>query len=169
MVNKRKIDKRRMYYFAYGSNLNLSQMYKRCTSARLEYQGYLPHYDMEFLGSNRRGNGVMNIYPSEGKDIYGAIFSITKSDLKALDIYEGYPSLYIRKEIPIKIIGDDGDLTGELSCITYFMNKDMNKFKMCPPSEYYFLTILQGYKDCCLPNTNYMKHIRTNFKISIEV
>lgn len=40
-----------------------------------------------------------DIDESEGEAVSGLLWSITKKDLQALDYYEGYPSLYERKQV----------------------------------------------------------------------
>ena len=88
-------------YFAYGSNLDLLQMKKRCPLSKLISKGKLPGYRLTF---NRYAEGwdggVADVIQDEGSEVWGLVFEISDSDLVRLDHYEGYykdkTSLYDR-------------------------------------------------------------------------
>ena len=67
----------------------------------------------------------------------GALFEISKSDEKKLDIYEEYPTLY--KKYYFTYYGKQ--------VMTYTMVKKTS-FKF--PSEKYLNVVMKGYKDCKL-------------------
>jgi gamma-glutamylcyclotransferase (GGCT)/AIG2-like uncharacterized protein YtfP len=113
-------------YFAYGANLNIDNMSRRCPDAVTVQPFYLRNWRLSF-------SGVATIQPSQDNYVAGALWAISESDERALDDFEGYPYLY-RKEI----IQSDG-----LEFMVYVMNQD-------PPGEpgvNYLLTIAQGYQD----------------------
>ena len=88
-------------YFAYGSNLDLIQMKRRCPSSRLISKGALSCYRLTFNKfSSGWGGGVADVIQDQGSKVWGLVFEISDTDLKRLDRYEGYhkdeTSLYER-------------------------------------------------------------------------
>ena len=77
-------------YFAYGSNLDLLQMKRRCPLSKLISKGMLPDYRLTF---NRYapgwGGGVADVIQDVDSEVWGLIFEISDSDLERLDHYEG--------------------------------------------------------------------------------
>jgi hypothetical protein len=76
-------------YFAYGSNLNLTQMAQRCPDARQLGATYIPNWRLVF-------RGVADIEPTRSNDVLlpVGVWEITKRCEEQLDIYEGFPHLY---------------------------------------------------------------------------
>jgi len=88
-------------YFAYGSNLDLPQMKRRCPSSKLISKGSLSDYRLTFNRfSSGWGGGVADVIQDQGSKVWGLVFEISDSDLERLDLYEGCykdkPSLYER-------------------------------------------------------------------------
>ena len=121
------------YYFAYGSNLHHLQMKRRCPNCHFIKKIILNNYNLTF----RSKYGVADIEKKRGKKVYGALYIISKSAEKKLDIYEEYPTLY--KKMYFKYQNK--------KVMTYTMVK---KSKLVPPSTKYLNIIKQGYKDCKL-------------------
>lgn len=117
-------------YIAYGSNMNKEQMSIRCPKAKPIGKYILPNYKLEF-------RGVANIIKCYGETTPVALWSITESCEKSLDRYEGYPRLYRKEYIKLKINGK------EVIGMVYVMNKG----EIAKPSDYYYNVIKQGYKD----------------------
>lgn len=91
-----------MYYFAYGSNMNLDHMRRLCGwhfrvlgAARLD--------GFEF-GIDPRGYN--NIRESQGQCVLGVLFTLDQKALGALDEFEGYPEVFKRQTVIVK--GPDG-------------------------------------------------------------
>ena len=122
-----------IFYFAYGSNLHHLQMKRRCPNCRFIKKIILHNYNLTF----RSKYGAADIEKKNGKKVYGALYAISKSAEKRLDVYEEYPKLY--KKMYFKAQGK--------KVMTYIMSK---KTKLVPPTEKYIDTIKQGYKDCKL-------------------
>lgn len=127
----------RKFYIAYGSNLNVQQMKDRCPGAIQIGSTVLMDYRITFR-SNRK-TGVANIEPRKGSHVPVGIWSITESDECNLDRYEGYPTLYTKKIMTIKL----PDLR-TVPAIVYVMTP---KKAWRNPSHSYLHTIRQGYKD----------------------
>ena len=119
------------YYFAYGSNLHHLQMKKRCPKCRFIKKMILKNYDLTF----RSKYGAADIQKKRGKKVYGALFEISKTAERRLDIYEEYPTLYRKKFFKYQ---------GK-KIMTYIMPK---KTKLVPPTKRYINIIRQGYRDC---------------------
>ena len=78
-------------YFAYGSNLDLSQMKRRCPSSKLISKGSLSGYRLTFNKfSSGWGGGVADVIQDQGSKVWGLIFELSDTDLERLDRYEGY-------------------------------------------------------------------------------
>lgn len=122
-------------YAAYGSNMNISQMEKRCPAAEKICVGTLNDYQLEF-----RGGGVATIIPEQGSDVPIVLWNITRGCEKVLDIYEGYPRLYIKKEISINVNDT------KYNAMAYIMTEEYAK-RQSPPSNEYFKAIRDGYRD----------------------
>ena len=122
-------------YLAYGSNLNLEQMSHRCPTAKVVGATTIKDYALLFRGQN--GGAVATIEPIKGSEVPCLVWEITPTDEMALDRYEGYPFLYRKEIVKVKL----GRKTVEI--MVYIMNegKPLNA-----PSCYYYSTILQGYK-----------------------
>ena len=124
------------YYIAYGSNLNHEQMAYRCPEAEFLGTSEIIGYTLVFKGRNY---GVADIILCEGSSVPIGIWSISEADERSLDVYEGFPSLYKKRNFSVVLDGK------KLTCMAYVMSAKY-PFKM--PSESYFNTILNGYVDC---------------------
>jgi len=122
-----------IYYFAYGSNLHHLQMKRRCPNCQFIKKIILHNYDLTF----RSKYGAADIEKKNGKKVYGALYVISKSAERKLDIYEEYPTLYKKMFFKYQ----------DKQVMTYIMPK---KTKLVPPTTRYINIIKQGYKDCKL-------------------
>ncbi len=131
-----------MLYCAYGSNMNIGQMKRRCPEASVVGTGVIPKYMLMFRGNPE--SAVATIQPDRtsecGKNtgVPVVVWDISANDERALDIYEGYPRLYIKENI--KVLMSDGKT---LEAMVYIMN---NGYRTGIPSGVYFNTILDGYQ-----------------------
>ena len=124
-------------YAAYGSNMNLEQMSYRCPAAKVVGTGVVRDYRLTFRGSSR---GVANIEHCKDRDVPVVLWEITKACEEALDVYEGYPSLYEKKAIEVET---DNKIQ---KAMVYVMAK---RYRIMPasPTNYYLATIAEGYTD----------------------
>ena len=79
-------------YFAYGSNLNLDQMARRCPDAEPVGRVRLDGYRLAF---RRTGGGYLTILPDKGNHVDGLLWKVSAQDEQALNHYEGFPHFYI--------------------------------------------------------------------------
>ena len=122
-----------MLYFAYGSNLHHFQMKKRCKDSIFLKKINLKDFKLTFRSKYR----AADIEPKKNSNVLGAIFEISKSDEKKLDVYEDYPILY--KKYYFHYYGK--------KIMTYTMVK---KSQFTFPTERYLNIVKKGYKDCLL-------------------
>ena len=134
-----------MLYFAYGSNLNLFQMKRRCKDSVFLKKYELKGYRLNFRSKYR----AADIEKSKNSLVPGALFEISKSDEKKLDVYEDYPILY--KKLYFTYYNK--------TVMTYIM---VNKTEFRYPTERYLNVVKQGYKDCNL-NINYLRNALNKF------
>jgi len=125
------------YYIAYGSNLNMEQMLRRCPGAVVIGKTWLEGYRLTFRG-RRRGSGVANIEPRKGSRVPVGIWRITERDERALDAYEGFPWLYYKQEFSLVVDGN------RLTAMAYIMTPGR---PWASPARAYLETILEGYDD----------------------
>ena len=126
-------------YIAYGSNLNKEQMARRCPTARYVGTGMVEGYELKFKG--RPEGAYATIDPKKGGKVPVAIWEIQPYDEFRLHQYEGYPNHYFTRNIPVKI--GNHEVTG----MVYIMNL---RAQANLPSDKYYDTVEQGYKDCDL-------------------
>jgi gamma-glutamylcyclotransferase (GGCT)/AIG2-like uncharacterized protein YtfP len=136
-------------YFAYGSNLNPTQMAARCPGHRVVGRASLEGYVLRFRGYGRDWAGAVGtVEPSPGSTVWGAIFELTQEHYDALDEYEGYDgpgaetSLYDRVEVTVR--GENGE---PVRCLTYVIRPHAEGL----PSAAYRNAIVAGLRHHGLP------------------
>src|SRR4030065_970309 len=87
-----------MYYFAYASNMNRKQMAERAPDSKPRFIATLPNFKLTFTARSGRQGGVASITPHRGEKVIGAVYEISERDLKRLDGYECYPTVYDRRK-----------------------------------------------------------------------
>jgi gamma-glutamylcyclotransferase (GGCT)/AIG2-like uncharacterized protein YtfP len=134
-----------MLYFAYGSNLNHFQMKRRCKDSLFLKKINLTNFKLTFRSKYR----AADIEHKKNSIVPGALFEISKSDEKKLDIYEDYPTLY--KKYYFTYYGK--------KVMTYTMvKKSLFRF----PTERYLNIVKRGYKDCDLDMTRLNEGLKKN-------
>lgn len=136
-----------MLYFAYGSNMDRTQMAIRCPNAVPVGVAELRNYKLIF-------RQVADVVPEGNADskVIGIVWKITKKCLKALDRYEGFPRLYDRKTVTVWMDGKP------VRAMVYYMVSG----PIAPPYREYWKGILRGYfqfdiqpgEDMTRPNSN---------------
>ena len=131
------------YYFAYGSNTNLDQMSHRCPGAKPIASVMLNNYTLGFNGKSN-GWGVANVRRRNGSAVQGVLWEIAPECERSLDVYEGFPALYTKKNVTVTT--DDGT---PYKAMMYVMTK-----KYCEPaipSKQYYKGICEGFRQNALP------------------
>ncbi len=122
--------KNKQLYIAYGSNINLEQMAFRCPHIRVVGTSEIKDYELEF-------RGIATIVPNKGASVPVLIWEFDERDLSSLNRYEGWPRLYRQEKMSFEL--DGKACTGMAYLINYG--------ELSPPSQQYYNTILQGYRE----------------------
>lgn len=85
-------------YFAFGSNMHLGQMAKRCPESR--YVGIAKLHKWRFQINNRR---YANVVFSPGSYVEGLVYRLSVTDEANLDKSEGVPTAYQKYNLAIEL------------------------------------------------------------------
>lgn len=128
------------YYLAYGSNLNVRQMRYRCPEARIVGISVIKNYELLYKGS--KTGAYLTIEKKKGSLVPVAVWEVSDDDESRLDIYEGFPDFYYKKNIrlPVKLLRNSK--TKELDAFIYIMHEER---KLGVPTTSYIRTCEEGY------------------------
>lgn len=130
--------RKKKLYIAYGSNLNLAQMARRCPDAEIAGSAELTGYRLRFCGG--RTSAVATIEPDDESSVPVLVWSISERDERSLDIYEGYPRLYRKETLLVNMEGRKR----RIRAMVYVMNTSGRDYGV--PSDGYYHSILEGYR-----------------------
>lgn len=122
-------------YIAYGSNMHLEQMASRCPGAKVICTGIIENYALVYRGS--KTGAYATIIPCKGDHVPVVIWDINSDHERRLDIYEGFPTFYYKKDLTVTL--EDGR---KIKAMAYIM---FDAAKVGKPSMYYLETCSQGY------------------------
>lgn len=136
------------YYFAYGSNMDMTTMKDYAPSAECIARAKLPRYKLMFNKISEDGSGKANIIVCDNEEVWGAVYSVNPDEMPNLDRKEkGYSSIarevILDTELPILVT-------------TYYSNKIDNSLK---PNYEYKQKVIDGAKQCQLPD-NYIRRLQ---------
>lgn len=140
-----------MLYFAYGSNLDWTQMRRRCPSAQFVCIAKLPDHKLAFTRKSKdRGCGVADVVPEQNAEVWGAVFEINERDIGRLDRSEGFSpgrvqNSYTREE---RHVFSDGDSKKPLATWVYIAQREDEPPL---PNDVYKRLIVEGAKFWHLP------------------
>ena len=147
-----------IYYFAYGSNMSLEQMKKRCEDNNFQKFGigYIGDYELAFTrrSDNWCSMGVADLKYKEGIKTYGRIYKINEIARGKLDKSEGFNEKDNKKSKNNSYYREDDtliyseNLKKEIKACCYFANPQADFIQ---PSKKYLDTIIKGAKECGLP------------------
>jgi gamma-glutamylcyclotransferase (GGCT)/AIG2-like uncharacterized protein YtfP len=128
-----------MLYFAYGSNLSMRQMLRRCPDSRAVSRAVLHGYRLVFpRGDSEWKGGVAGIEPDGSAHVEGAVYEVCDSDVRSLDRYEAVADgEYARADVRVTLPDDR-----ELQVYTYVAAPQPGG--PFTPSPRYLQTILEG-------------------------
>ena len=132
---------KKRYYIAYGSNLNIRQMRYRCPGAKPIGITVIPDYELLYKGS--KTGAYLTIEPKNGSLVPIAVWAVTADDEKRLDIYEGYPNFYYKKEIRLPVKLASGKIR-KVNAFVYIMHEERS---IAIPSMTYIRTCEEGYRN----------------------
>ena len=113
----------------------------RCPGAKPIGISAIPDYELLFKGS--KTGAYLTIEPKDGGLVPVAVWEVTADDEKHLDIYEGYPNFYYKKEVclPVKLASGK---TKKLTAFVYIMHEERS---LGIPSLAYIRTCKEGYRN----------------------
>ena len=132
---------KKRYYIAYGSNLNIRQMRYRCPGAKPIGISAIPDYELLYKGS--KTGAYLTIEPKNGGLVPIAVWEVTADDEKRLDIYEGYPTFYYKKEVHLPVRLANGKIR-KVTAFVYIMHEERS---IAIPSMTYIRTCEEGYRN----------------------
>lgn len=124
-------------------------MKKRCPDSKFIKPVYLDNAQFRYDGFSKKWNGaVANIIDKDGGRVWGGLFEVSEKDLDNLDHCEGYPNSYDRRIVQVV------DVEGNTYKAWVYFRIGRKEGR---PSEEYRHVVLEGVKDCNLPE-GYIKN-----------
>ena len=131
----------RRYYLAYGSNLNVPQMRRRCPNATIVGTATIPDYQLLFKGS--KTGAYLTIEPKPGSSVPVGVRSVTAHDEMELDVYEGFPNFYYKAEMTVEVKGIKSGKKRNRKAFVYIMREER---ELGTPSQFYVDVCKAGYE-----------------------
>ena len=142
-----------MLYIAYGSNLHLPSMARRCPTAKIAGGSEIKGFDLRFR------DGLATVEPMENGAVPVLVWEIEDKDERALDHYEGYPSLYRKEERPVELDGQS------VNAMVYVMN---GGHPYREPDSYYYNLIREGYESAGFDTAYLDNAVEQTVRLSME-
>ena len=131
------------YYLAYGSNLHVAQMQRRCPGAKAVGTAWLDGYRLEFRGS-KTGAYLTVTQDLKARTPVG-VWEITAEHERALDQYEGYPVFYYKRRFAVEVTPLSGKGKPKtVTAMVYIMDEAR---PLGTPAQWYVGVCSVGY-DC---------------------
>ncbi len=124
----------RIWYFAYGSNMDLNRMLTREAPFTQIKKGRVYGQRLVFnkIADGYPGYGYANIVPEHGFDVMGVLYEVNESGLMELDKNEGVSSNhYFRSQIEVLL--DDGS---SIEAVVYLAHPSRVKDGLFPTHSY---------------------------------
>ena len=123
----------KIYYFAYGSNMNPQRMIVREAFFTERISARLHDYKLifNFRRSQNPTESAANVIPDLGNCVEGALYLTDEKAISRLDVFEGYPVHYRRDEVTV--VTEDGR---EINAFVYIANDDKTADGLKPSKEY---------------------------------
>jgi gamma-glutamylcyclotransferase (GGCT)/AIG2-like uncharacterized protein YtfP len=131
-----EVEENDIFYLAYGSNMNVEQMKKRCPNALLVERTYIKDYQLEF-------NKHATIEPLKGSKVPALLWKLQPSDVDELDRYEGVASGYYYKSyVNITINNKRVQALVYIMAVVGIESKGLRTY----PQDFYYDLIHEGYR-----------------------
>lgn len=117
-----------MFYFAYGSNMDVCQTKNRVGNIKIIGKAILDGYSLKFNKRSSNGSGKANIVVDENSKVEGVVFEFTESQFEMMDCFEkGYHRI---KPIDVLIDGTS------VRVATYIADPEMIGNNLLPTKDY---------------------------------
>ncbi|WP_295164050.1 gamma-glutamylcyclotransferase family protein [Selenomonas sp. F0473] len=130
------------YYAAYGSNLNIADMRRRCPEAEIAGTAELKDYALVCKGLPPRV--FLTLEPQAGGRIPLGIWAVTARDEAALDRYEDHPALYRKETVRVRLKTRDSGRAAHVDAFLYIMAEGMPEGT---PDDAYRALCRAGFRD----------------------
>lgn len=91
---------RRVYYFAFGANLDESVLAQRCIKIFSSFDHALEGATLQFSQPGFfNQQGYASADPCEGGVVYGKVYQILATDARRMDYFEGVPFLHVHEKL----------------------------------------------------------------------
>jgi hypothetical protein len=125
------MNQRTFYYFAYGSNLKLSEIHRSCPTAERKCRAKLPAHALVFpRKSIGRNCGVASVTARAGSDVWGGVYEISELEREKLESREGFKpdrplpaNAYVPSFMTVFV---DGDPAQPIEATTFIANPQPN-------------------------------------------
>ena len=153
----------RVWYFAYGSNMNLQRMMDRSAYFTQRKRGILHGHRLVFnkISGKYPGHGVANVVAERGYDVVGILYEVDRPGIEALDGFEGVRGgHYIRTEMMVQL--NDGTA---VNAYVYVAHPDMVEDGLTPHEDY-FNHLEQGLDLLGEGGADYLKLARLEARVT---
>ena len=126
------------YYFAYGSNMLTTRLFRRCQGASFVACADALHHAIEFSKLSKDKSGKATLRRITGARTSGVLFKIPITELDRLDQCEGVGNGYERCDaFPVRLL-DDSEI---VKATTYLANSPDSSLK---PYDWYIALVIAG-------------------------
>ena len=130
------------FYLAYGSNLSVAQMLRRCPGA--VYVGTAELKDWRLLFRGSLSGSYLTIEQKKGHTVPVVVWKVSDEDEQALDCYEGFPHFYRKETMTVTLHSlADGSPIGTVDAFVYIMDECR---PLGMPSDFYYRVCAEGYR-----------------------
>jgi gamma-glutamylcyclotransferase (GGCT)/AIG2-like uncharacterized protein YtfP len=138
---------KRIYYFAYGSNLSKKQMKERNLTTYESHKGFIENYKLKFNKESKDGSSKANIIQEQSEKVWGVCYELDSEGFNNLkECEKGY------NEQEILVFDENRKML--LIAKTFISNKICDKL----PTKDYMDKIIEGAKQHELPE-DYIKNL----------
>lgn len=135
-----------MTYIAYGSNLSVSEMKKRCPEAVALGTAWLQGWMLQCRGAYHRA--YLTLERRESSAVPVVVWQILPEDEQTLDEYEDYPKLYYKVQLQVEYLDMESGQPKKTDSFLYLMNEDD---PLAVPTEEYMAICAAGYAEFHFP------------------
>lgn len=152
----------RVWYFAYGSNMDLDRMLTRKAPFTQRKRGVVYGHRLVFnkISGKYPGHGVANVVADVGFDVMGVLYEVDFAGIKALDGFEGVGGgHYIRTEMMVQL--NDGTA---VNAYVYVAHPGKVKDGLTPTDDYFY-HLEQGLDLLGEGGADYLKQARLEARV----
>jgi gamma-glutamylcyclotransferase len=153
----------RVWYFAYGSNMNLQRMMDRSAYFTQRKRGILHGHRLVFnkISGTYPGHGVANVVAERGYDVVGVLYEVDRPGIEALDGHEGVRGgHYIRTEMLVQL--NDGT---SVNAFVYVAHPNKVEDGLTPHDDYFY-HLEQGLDLLGEGGADYLKQARLEARVT---